>query len=277
MLTQRRTRPSDNQRLTRLVAVSVTVLTLSCLFGGEREYAAESQSVVKNPILLELFTSEGCSSCPPADAWLQRLDAEQPISGAQIIVLSEHVDYWNHDGWEDPYSSTLLTERQREYVQGLDLKGVYTPQVILDGSGEVHLNDGQQVGQAFAKADVAPAVLVKIDSLSVEAGKPGMLKGRIEVDSKTVEGHGDVYVAVALNHATTKVLAGENNGRELSNVAIVEDLVKIGKLEKGKSFERDFQVKLKKESDPTNLRVIAFVQEPNLGKILGAAMEKNIH
>ena len=276
-LTRYITRLTNASRFVRLFAVFAAVFILSCLFRGEREYAAKSDSAVRNPILLELFTSEGCSSCPPADEWLQRLDAVQPTAGAQIIVMSEHVDYWNHDGWKDPYSSAQMTERQQEYVQGLRLKDVYTPQVILDGSSELHLNDAQQVEQAFEKADVAPAVLVKIDSVSVQAGTPGMLKGRIEVDSKTEEDHGDVYVAVALDHATTKVLAGENNGRQLSNVAIVEDIVKIGKLEKGKSFERDFQVKLKKESDPTNLRVIAFVQEPNLGKVIGAVMEKNIH
>src|ERR1700739_3554565 len=192
-LTRYITRLTNASRFVRLFAVFAAVFILSCLFRGEREYAAKSDSAVRKPILLELFTSEGCSSCPPADEWLQRLDAVQPTAGAQIIVMSEHVDYWNHDGWKDPYSSAQMTERQQEYVQGLRLKDVYTPQVILDGSSELHLNDAQQVEQAFEKADVAPAVLVKIDSVSVQAGTPGMLKGRIEVDSTTEEDHGDVY------------------------------------------------------------------------------------
>ncbi|HEX4068362.1 MAG TPA: DUF1223 domain-containing protein [Acidobacteriaceae bacterium] len=276
----RKIRLDDHQRFIRLVAVVATVATvlmLSCVLGGEREYAAESQSAVRNPILLELFTSEGCSSCPPADEWMQRLDAAQPIPSAEIIVLSEHVDYWDHDGWKDPYSSPQATERQREYVQALGLKDSYTPQVILDGTNVVQLNDRQQTEQAFQKSDVPAVVSVKIDSVSVEGGKPGVLKGHVEVAPTTEEHHGNVYVAVALDHATTKVLAGENKGHDLSNVAIVEEIVKIGKLEKGKSFEHDFEVKLKPESDPANLRVIAFVQESSVGKVLGAAMEKDIH
>jgi hypothetical protein len=249
-------------------------LMLTCVFGGQREHAAGPPNDTRYPVLLELFTSEGCSTCPPADKWVQKLDSDQPILSAQIIVLSEHVDYWDHDGWKDPYSSALLSERQSGYAWKLGLASVHTPQLILDGSTELHLNDPKGVAQAFDKADTAPAASVRIDSIEVEAGKPSILRGRVQVDLHSGEHGGDVYVVTALDHADSEVLAGENGGQHLSYVAVVDDIAKIGKLEKGKNFERNFNVKLKPGTDPKNLRVIAFVQEPNFGKVIGAAMEK---
>jgi hypothetical protein len=257
------------------MAVLSVVLVFSCLFGAGR--AAGAQDASRHPILLELFTSEGCSSCPPVDAWLQRVDAAQPVPGVQIVVLSEHVDYWDQDGWKDPYSLAMVTERQREYAQGLGLKDVYTPQVILNGSTVLGLTDPKAIEQAMEKAAAAPAVAVQIESASVEAGKPDVLQGHIQALAGSPQQRGDVYVVVALDHTDSSVLRGENSGRKLSNVAVVEQMVKIGKLEKGKNFARDFQIKLKPGTDPSNLRVVAFVQEPNLGRVLGVAMKKDLH
>jgi len=230
----------------------------------------------RTPILMELFTSEGCSSCPPVDVWVRKLDAAQPIPGAELIVLSEHVDYWNHDGWKDPYSSAKLTERQQEYMRRLGLSEIYTPQIILDGNVVLNPSQAAQVRQSFTQLATAPMLPVRIAAAAVEAGDPEVLTGQVVVDGAAEKLSGDVYLAVALDKTVTDVLAGENDGKKLTNVAVVMNLVKIGKVEKGKDFQQSFRVKLWSGADPGNLRVVAFVQEPGEGKVVGAAMTRAI-
>lgn len=246
------------------------LLTLS----GSTAWSAGTSA--RTPILLELFTSEGCSSCPPVDVWVQKLDAAQPVPGAELIVLSEHVDYWNHDGWKDPYSSSKMTDRQEEYVRRFGLSEAYTPQVILDGDVVLQPSQPDQIRQSFSQLAAAPMLPVSIESSALEAGDPGFLTGQVVVDGAAHKLSGDVYLAVALDKTVTDVLAGENDGKKLTNVAVVMDLVKIGKLEKGKDFQQDFHVRLWNGADAANLRVVAFVQESGEGKVLGAAMTRTI-
>jgi len=248
------------------------VIVMACAGAGSQLFAGDSASAP--PILVELFTSEGCSSCPPADALLQKMDASQPIPGADLIVLSEHVDYWNHDGWKDPYSSSLLTDRQSAYCRALRVSDPYTPQIIVDGIGELRPSDPQQTGQLLQKAEAAPKLSLRIVAATVEDTTPPVLRGRVEMNGNSGEHSADVYVAVALNHAESQVLRGENSGRHLTHVAVVESLKKIGTLENGKSFGQDFQMKLKRGTDPANIRIIAFVQESGPGRVLGSVLQK---
>jgi len=157
------------------------VAAMACLVSAELSLRADAQNALV-PILVELFTSEGCSSCPPADAWLQHLDASQPIPGVLAIVLSEHVDYWNHDGWKDPYSSSLFTDRQSAYVRALGLSSPYTPQVIVDGKSELRLNDLQQISQVFKDAAKSPQIHVSIGTIRIEGNTPAILRAHIEAD-----------------------------------------------------------------------------------------------
>ena len=220
------------------------------------------------PILVELFTSEGCSTCPPADELLQKLDG-QPLPGSQIIVLSEHVDYWNHIGWTDPYSSAAYSERQHHYGNRFHLESVYTPQMVVDGTSEFVGNSYKQAREAFEKSEAQPKVKVRIRDLAVEDGK---LRAHIDADSLSTGPHkADVVFVVALNRADSQVARGENAGRHLTHVAVVRSLNVVGSAEGGKPFSKDVSLTLGRNEAANNLRVVAFLQESNQGRVLGAA------
>jgi hypothetical protein len=240
---------------------------------GNARHSDDTPAKGALPVLVELFTSEGCSTCPPADLMLEQLD-KQPIPGAQLIVLSEHVDYWDHDGWRDPYSSSSFTERQNEYVRAFGLKTAYTPQIFIDGSSELHLNDPQQAKQVFQKSLSAAKIGVRIVSLTFENAAPTLVRGRIEVDENSEKHKADVYIVIALDHVESEVLRGENGGKHLTHVAVVQEIKKIAKVDKGKSLAEQFELKLKPNTDPANVRIVAFVQESGPGRVLGAALEK---
>ena len=233
------------------------------------------KSAHASPVLIELFTSEGCSSCPPADIFLQKLDTTQPVPGAQLIVLSEHVTYWDQDGWKDPNSSPSLTDRQSSYEGALGEKTVFTPQMIVDGTQEIQLaNNPQQIKQLLQKAAATSKVPIRIGEVTIDAANPTTLRAHIETDANFEKHNADVYVAIALDHVESQVLRGENGGRHLVHVAVVQELTKVGKLQKGKTFTQDIQLKLKPGTDPKNVRLVALVQESGPGKVVGAALRK---
>lgn len=237
---------------------------------------AQSQPISRAnpvPILIELFTSEGCSSCPPADLLLQKLDTTQPIPGAQLIVLSEHVTYWDHDGWKDPSSSAALTDRQNSYESVLGSDTAYTPQMIVDGTHELHLRNSKETEDILLRAGRTPKLPVRIGEVSFDSKTP-LLRMHVETAANDGKHTADVYAAVALDHVESQVLRGENGGKHLVHVAVVQELTKIGKLQKDKAFAQDVQLKLKPGTDSKNLRLIVFVQASGPGELLGAAQWK---
>lgn len=228
-----------------------------------------------HPVLVELFTSEGCSSCPPADEFVQKLDTLQPVPGAQLIILSEHVDYWDHDGWRDPNSSHALTERQDAYVHALGQSTPYTPEIIVDGTKELKISDAQDVETVFQQAAATAKIPVHITGVTLNKDAPNTLRAHVDADA-SADGHSaDLFLAVALDRVDSQVLRGENGGRHLTHVAVVQQIAKIGKLHKGKSFAEDVQLKLKAATNLDQIRVVAFAQESGPGKLLGAAMWKS--
>ena len=253
------------------LAIVVAIFSIAALLLAATAPHAPSTTSAPVPVVIELFTSEGCSSCPPADALLQKFD-KQPYSSAELIVLSEHVDYWNHIGWTDPYSAHTYSERQSSYGDRLHLDSVYTPQMIVDGTTEFVGSSSQEAEKAFERATSAAKIPVHINNVRLEGN---LLKARIETGTLPAQSaKADVIFVIALNHAESQVAAGENSGRRLTHVAVVRALVKAGSIPSGQSFAQDVSLKLDKAIDPSLLRVIAFVQEPGPGRILGAAQER---
>jgi hypothetical protein len=226
---------------------------------------ASAQS--SKPVLVELFTSEGCSDCPPAEAFLQALDSKQPVSGEQLIVMEEHVDYWDDQGWKDPFSSHAFTERQQGYVERLGVRqGPYTPQMVVDGEDQFVGADRSKAAKAFRAAASSNKSEIKL-SAHLENGK---VLAHLEVGETSSKG--DVFIAIVLDHTQSQVLRGENGGRHLEHVAVVKYLEKIGKTKKGETFTKDVTVAL--DHPEQQYRAIVFAQQPGQGKIIGAAMSR---
>jgi len=224
------------------------------------------------PVLVELFTSEGCSDCPPADALLAKLDG-QSVPGVEAIVLSEHVDYWNHIGWTDPYSSHSYSQRQSAYDNQFGLASVYTPQMVVDGTQQFVGSDLSRARAALEKAEAGVKIPVAISQLRFANGTE--LQATVEAGPLPETSHrAGLFVVVALNRAESMVAGGENSGRHLTHVAVVRDLLKVGELKPGAAFSKQVSVKVANGVGPGNLRMIAFVQEPGPGRVLGAAVEK---
>jgi hypothetical protein len=256
------------------VKLIVAVIAIAWTASVVTELPAGGQGAKPAPVLIELFTSEGCSSCPPADKLLAQMDSYQRADLGQLIVLSEHVDYWDHDGWEDPFSDPSLTDRQNGYARMLGLSTVYTPQLVVDGTSELKLGEQGQVSQTLLKASSVPKISISIGPIRVDSGDPAEIHAEIDADGSAEVQSSDVFLAVALNRAETHVLHGENAGRVLTHVAVVQQLIRLGKLEKRSKFSKEFQVKLKPGTDPNNVRLIAFAQSPGSGKVVGVALRK---
>ena len=244
--------------------MSFMFLLAAALFSSSTPMSKQNPS----PILVELFTSEGCSSCPPADRLLQQLDQSQPIAGAQIIVLSEHVDYWNSIGWKDPYSSEFFSKRQSAYASHFGLNSIYTPQMVVDGSSEFVGSNAGLANSALEKALGTAKAAIRLTAVSLDSR--GM---QAHVETDAISDKADIFLALALNRADSNVTRGENTGRHLTHVGVVQRLEKIGSVAAGSNFSRDIQIPLPAGADPSNLRAIVFAQQPGQGKILGATLQ----
>ena len=261
-------------QLAGLTLTSFSLFAAMALIRPHAPAPSRTPGTARTPVVVELFTSEGCSSCPPADALLARL-AEEPLDGnVQLIALEEHVDYWNDLGWADPFSSRDWTSRQYVYSGALGNGNPYTPQMVVDGTVEFVGSHTQKARETILKAASKTKIPVTLEQGNVnKAGtenfsvKVGKLEGTAKRDAA------EVWLAVTETGLHSAVTRGENAGEELHHAAVVRSMRKIGEA-KGDgetSFAGDASVPLQREWKRENLRAVFFVQEKKSRRILGAA------
>lgn len=249
--------------------------------GAQPQATAQPQPAAtdsgRKPVLVELFTAEGCSSCPPAEAMALKME-QQVLPGADVIVLEEHVDYWNQYGWIDPFSSGEWTERQRDYVSKLPDKSPYTPEMVVDGQTQFVGNNGREAQQAIEKAVREPEANITITGGKQDPKDSADFQVSVgELEGNTSGDAAEVWLAVTEDGLHSSVTRGENAGHVLNHAAVLRSLHKIGVAQaRGDktSFAGDTRVKFKSDWKRENLRVVVFVQEKKSRKILGAASTK---
>ena len=234
---------------------------------------AQTAASGRNPVVVELFTSEGCSSCPPADTLLQKLAEHQSLPGADVIALEEHVDYWNHDGWNDPYSSADWTQRQLNYG-ALFKTEAYTPQMVVDGQSQFVGSSARDASSAIQKAASSPKTDVAITGTPDASGPQRFTVSVGKLVGDTPGDTAEVWMAVTEDGLRSSVNRGENAGHVLAHVATLRSLSKIGAAAASgtsPSFTGAPPVKFDSHWNREKLSIVVFVQEKRSRKILGAA------
>lgn len=240
----------------------------AALIAGLTSLQAQNTSTgAPGVVLVELFTSEGCSSCPPADALLRQLNGTRTSAGQWIVGISEHVTYWNSLGWPDPFSSPANTDRQQDYSNRFHLEGVYTPQMVINGSEQIVGSDRGALAQALEREDQQhPRFALHILSLTTAGAT-------LTVDysaSGELPAHGaDLMAVVADDSDRSSVLRGENSGATLTHVSVARSLARVAKLQG--AGEKTVQVPLPPSFQASQKHhLILFAQAPGNGRVLAA-------
>ena len=224
-------------------------------------HTAERLDVARGPhppVVVELFTSEGCSSCPPADALLIELQ-KQSRPNAENIVLSEHVDYWNYIGWQDPYSAKQFSDRQSAYAAAFGSDEVYTPQMVVNGAVGFTGSDPKRISRELANAANSSIEPIEVNAQII----PGAI---IEASAKVPESSDKkLFFAIAEDGLETYVKRGENRGRTIQHTGVVRAF------QEAKATNNDAAARfdIKPDWNRAHLRIVAFVAD-KAGKIHAA-------
>jgi hypothetical protein len=227
------------------------------------------------PVIVELFTSEGCSSCPAADRLLARLEQTQPVPGAQVVAIEEHVDYWNQLGWTDPFSSPQFRARQNDYAVAFHANNIFTPQMVVNGQTQFVGSDTSRAYREIGAAAQAATTAIDLKS-GPNSTDPDLLDLSVQVTNlKTAKWRdSNVYLAVTENGLTTFVPRGENSGRTLRHSSVVRSFGVIGRIKPqgANGGQLVSTLRLPPEWKRENLRAVVFVQERDTFRITGASV-----
>ncbi|HWQ03265.1 MAG TPA: DUF1223 domain-containing protein [Candidatus Nitrosotenuis sp.] len=260
-------------------AMVATFALVAALFGvlqmNSRTADAQPEQIAaggaRTPVLVELFTSEGCSSCPPADALLAQLLAKQPVPGAEVIALKLHVDYRNRLGWTDPFSSAAFTARQQSYARAFGSNNVYTPQMIVDGAVEFVGSSERRARQSIGAAAAASKGNVELALAGNSPDGNLLLSVRVEPLGSRATNEAEIFLAVTEDGVHSDIKSGENAGLTVNHAAVVRWMQSLARWKSAKSataFATKVSVPLAAKWQRTNLRAVAFVQDLRTRRVL---------
>ncbi|MCI0337868.1 MAG: DUF1223 domain-containing protein [Acidobacteria bacterium] len=232
------------------------------------------------PVIVELFTSEGCSSCPSADEVLARLERIQPVAGAEIIALGEHVDYWNYIGWTDPFSSPVFSNRQNSYARAFNNTDVYTPQMVVDGQVQFVGSKMNKALEAIANAARAPKAKVQITPTpGINSDTYSFQVRATDLPAISAGETAEVVLAITESNLQSKVSRGDNAGRRLSHGTVVRqlDIISSTQARQGKPLTAASSMTVRNDWQRDKLLAVAFVQQRKSRKVIGAAAARLVN
>lgn len=232
---------------------------------AQQPHPASVSEASNSVVLVELFTSEGCSSCPPADALLRQVNGTRTGAGQLIVGISEHVTYWNNLGWSDPFSSDIFTTRQSSYSDHFQLGSVYTPQMVINGAQQIVGSDKNSLERALQHENSRSQTPLHILSATIVNGTLNITFSIGDTNGKEV----DIMAVLSDDLDRSNVLHGENSGRTLAHVAVARSLTRIATVHA--ATEKTVQVSLPASFDlqKGGHHLILFAQAASLGPVLG--------
>ncbi len=238
-----------------LPLVIILIMAFKGLNNDKNIQNIKNSNVNKSFAVVELFTSEGCWSCPPADELIAKLEKDN--QNKKLYIMAFHVDYWDHQGWKDRFSKSKFTERQKQYATWMNLSTLYTPQMVINGKQEMVGSETGRVLEGIQSVMLEPHAenlklkLLKAESKNIQVG----------YSSASTSKNSDIFVALVQKYASSQVSAGENAGKALSHVQVVREL-------QSRSLKAQDSFSFKLPDNDNVWEVIAFEQDRKSGEII---------